>query len=83
MYPHSACDIRCLWRSLPCDRGRVGSVYRTVVVVDKCDSTGIWMRIENRRRNKAQGLEENYSAANTNTEELGAGRHSPSFRYTY
>ncbi|KAF8922586.1 MFS general substrate transporter [Mucidula mucida] len=45
--------------------------------------TGIWMRIENRRRNKAQGLEENYSAANTNTEELGAGRHSPSFRYTY
>ncbi|KAF9044567.1 MFS general substrate transporter [Hymenopellis radicata] len=46
-------------------------------------STGIWMRIENRRRNKAQGLEENYSAANTNTEDLGAGRHSPSFRYTY
>ncbi|KAF8807368.1 MFS general substrate transporter [Phlegmacium glaucopus] len=44
-------------------------------------STGIYMRIENRRRNKDQGV--NITAADVNTEALGDGPRSPSFRYMY
>jgi len=44
-------------------------------------STGIYMRIENRRRNKDQGV--NITAADVDTEGLGDGPRSPSFRYMY
>lgn len=44
-------------------------------------STGIYMRIENRRRNKDQGV--NITAADVDTEVLGDGPKSPSFRYMY
>ncbi|KAF8632598.1 hypothetical protein AX15_001803 [Amanita polypyramis BW_CC] len=43
--------------------------------------TGLWMRIENRRRNKAQGV--NVTAADVDTEVLGQGPQSTSFRYMY
>ncbi|PFH54444.1 hypothetical protein AMATHDRAFT_72247 [Amanita thiersii Skay4041] len=44
-------------------------------------STGLWMRLENRRRNKIQGV--NITAADVDTETLGQGPKSPSFRYMY
>ncbi|KAF8960992.1 MFS general substrate transporter [Flammula alnicola] len=44
-------------------------------------STGIYMRIENRRRNKVQGLD--ITAADVDTEALADGPRSPSFRYMY
>ncbi|KAF8202914.1 MFS general substrate transporter [Pholiota molesta] len=44
-------------------------------------STGIYMRIENRRRNKVQGVE--ITAADVDTELLAQGPSSPSFRYMY
>ncbi|KAK0465061.1 major facilitator superfamily domain-containing protein [Desarmillaria tabescens] len=46
-------------------------------------STGIWMRLENRRRNKAQGVSDNFTAADVHTESLGDGHKSPEFRYMY
>lgn len=39
------------------------------------------MRIENRRRNKAQGV--NITAADVDTAALGQGPKSPDFRYMY
>lgn len=39
------------------------------------------MRIENRRRDKDQGV--NMTAADVDTEVLGDGPRSPSFRYMY
>lgn len=44
-------------------------------------SMGIYMRIENRRRNKVQGV--NITAADIDTQILGEGAKSPSFRYMY
>ncbi|KAF8971330.1 hypothetical protein BDZ97DRAFT_1234586 [Flammula alnicola] len=44
-------------------------------------STGIYMRIENRRRNKVQGVD--ITAADVDTEALADGPRSPSFRYMY
>ncbi|KAF9475984.1 MFS general substrate transporter [Pholiota conissans] len=44
-------------------------------------STGIYMRMENRRRNRAQGVE--ITAADVDTELLAEGPRSPSFRYMY
>ncbi|KAJ7597005.1 major facilitator superfamily domain-containing protein [Mycena floridula] len=44
-------------------------------------SMGIWMRFENRRRNKEQGV--NLTAKDVRTESLGAGRADPNFRYMY
>jgi len=44
-------------------------------------SVGIYMRIENRRRNREQGVE--ITAADVDTEELGQGPKSPAFRYMY
>ncbi|KAF8168136.1 MFS general substrate transporter [Crassisporium funariophilum] len=44
-------------------------------------STGIYMRVENRRRNKAQGV--NITAADVETEALANGPKSPAFRYMY
>lgn len=45
--------------------------------------TGIWMRLENRRRNKVQGVSDNFTAADVHTEALGGGHKSPEFRYMY
>ncbi|KAK0245731.1 MFS general substrate transporter [Armillaria nabsnona] len=45
--------------------------------------TGIWMRVENRRRNKVQGVSDNFTAADVHTEALGGGHKSPEFRYMY
>ncbi|KAK0208244.1 MFS general substrate transporter [Desarmillaria ectypa] len=42
--------------------------------------TGIWMRLENRRRNKAQGISDRFTAADIHTESLGGGHKSPEFR---
>jgi len=44
-------------------------------------SVGTYMRIENRRRNRAQGV--NITAADVDTEDLGQGPKSPAFRYMY
>ncbi|KAK7468863.1 hypothetical protein VKT23_003363 [Stygiomarasmius scandens] len=44
--------------------------------------TGIWMRWENRKRNREQGTG-NLTAADVPTETLGEGPKSPSFRYMY
>ncbi|KAF8073456.1 major facilitator superfamily domain-containing protein [Lyophyllum atratum] len=44
-------------------------------------SIGTYMRLENRRRNKAQGV--NITAADVDTEDLGQGPKSPAFRYMY
>ncbi|KDR84954.1 hypothetical protein GALMADRAFT_260658 [Galerina marginata CBS 339.88] len=44
-------------------------------------STGIYMRVENRRRNKVQNV--NITAADVETEALADGPQSPSFRYMY
>ncbi|KAM6498082.1 Major facilitator superfamily domain containing protein [Amanita muscaria] len=43
--------------------------------------TGFWMRLENRRRNKAQGVD--ITAADIDTEVLEQGPQSPAFRYMY
>ncbi|KAL0576367.1 hypothetical protein V5O48_005626 [Marasmius crinis-equi] len=44
-------------------------------------SVGIWMRWENRKRDRAQGVK--MTAADVPTEALGDGPKSPSFRYMY
>ncbi|KAJ6509502.1 major facilitator superfamily domain-containing protein [Mycena vitilis] len=43
--------------------------------------TGIWMRYENAKRNRAQGV--NLSAKDVDTSTLALGPASPSFRYMY
>ncbi|KAJ7103562.1 major facilitator superfamily domain-containing protein [Mycena belliarum] len=43
--------------------------------------TGIWMRLENARRNREQGV--NHSAADVPTSTLAEGPASPAFRYMY
>ncbi|SJL05645.1 related to permease of the major facilitator superfamily [Armillaria ostoyae] len=45
--------------------------------------TGTWMRLENRRRNKVQGVSDDFTAADVHTEALGGGHKSPEFRYMY
>lgn len=50
-------------------------------MIDHPQSMGIYMRIENRRRNKVQGV--NITAADIDTQILGEGAKSPSFRYMY
>ncbi|KAF9453849.1 MFS general substrate transporter [Macrolepiota fuliginosa MF-IS2] len=42
---------------------------------------GAWMRLENRRRNRAQGI--NIKPQDVKTENLGAGPDSPLFRFMY
>jgi len=42
---------------------------------------GIYMRRENRRRNREQGV--NITSVDIKTEALGQGPDSPSFRYMY
>jgi len=42
---------------------------------------GMWMRRENKRRNKAQGV--NIRPQDVKTENLAAGPESPLFRYMY
>ncbi|KNZ79001.1 hypothetical protein J132_07153 [Termitomyces sp. J132] len=44
-------------------------------------SVGVYMRLENRRRNKEQGVK--ITAADVDTEDLGQGSTSPAFRYMY
>ncbi|RDB24141.1 hypothetical protein Hypma_008809 [Hypsizygus marmoreus] len=44
-------------------------------------SVGTYMRFENKRRNKAQGV--NIAASDVDTEQLGQGPKSPAFRYMY
>ncbi|KAF4623564.1 hypothetical protein D9613_001776 [Agrocybe pediades] len=44
-------------------------------------STGLYMRLENRRRNRLQNV--NITAADVETEALALGPKSPSFRYMY
>ena len=44
-------------------------------------SVGVYMRLENRRRNKEQGV--NITAEAVHTEDLGRGLASPAFRYMY
>lgn len=48
---------------------------------DAIPSMGIWMRRENKRRNKAQGV--NIGPQDVKTEYLAAGPESPLFRYMY
>lgn len=44
-------------------------------------STGLYMRMENRRRNRFQNV--NITAQDVETEALALGPKSPSFRYMY
>ena len=67
----------CLLLVASCVKQLVHNCELTEAVI----STGIYMRIENRRRNKDQSV--NITAADVNTEVLGDGPRSPSFRYMY
>lgn len=44
---------------------------------------GMYMRIENRRRNKEQGMPRKYGSKDVPTELLGKGPKAPEFRYFY
>ena len=70
-----------LWGFLLASRVIVSYRYLYTRMVNYLHSMGIYMRTENRRRNEVQGV--NITAADIDTQVLGLGPKSPSFRYMY
>ena len=65
-----------------CDFGLIVSRrHEHTHIIDYSHRMGIYMRVENRRRNQVQGL--NVTAADIDTQVLGQGSKSPAFRYMY
>lgn len=65
----------------PCCEVSILSSGLLVLSISYLRSMGMWMRMENRKRNRAQGV--NLRPEDVKTEELAAGPDSPFFRYMY